>query len=528
MWYDFNEMVRRVFMLDKIKKQNIFVIALEFAMIVLVIVGITYAIYYYGNNFNLKTGDLGIDTDIYGDTVIDSDNIVLTPIVDSTIDNNDTNVLKIDFNVRGSKENVVSNIIYDIALVDLEIDCELISKYLKWDLLKNGEELESGSFSYDFDDIVDGRLVLTSIQQDLVDYSSNPDQYQFRLWLSDSCQSDNISECVNSEDQSNLLNKSISGKLEVELYTGSKSRLVRNPSDSINYNSCIQNLDTSGANRPVMDDGMIAVSYDEDNNIWVKADKNNSDSNNLWYNYNNKKWANAVLVKDYDKYKDSNLGSEINDDDIVAFYVWIPRYKYQVWNINGDEEYYNDYLDGVSIEFENGLSDSGSITCGSDKCVGNNGEWVTHPAFTTKNIKGFWMAKYETKGSYESPVIKDSGETLVNYSKEKALSTSLKFLDYNINKLNLELVTNLEWGAVSYLSYSKYGSYLGNSDISVNSVYGINDNVFEMVIFDSDILGSASFEVGSTLDSYDSIIYRNKLFNIASTSSNYEFRNVLY
>ena len=339
-------------MLNKLKKQNAFIIVLEFAIISFIVIGLSYALYNFSNNFNLKTVELGIDTDIYGDTKVDSANIKLLPILDSEVSTNQNNVLKIKFKVRGNKKNVVNNIIYDIALVDLKIDCELLSKYLKWKLIKNNETISNGSFSTEFDTIIDDRLVLTNIQEELVDYSKEADEYEFHMWISDSCQSTNILECENVEDQSNLLNKSISGKIEIELYTGSKSELIRNPSLENTPSSCIKNLDESGANLPNLDNSMIAVYYNEETHQWHKADEKNSNINHQWYDYNNKKWANAVIVKDYKAYKESKLGNEIKNEDIIAFYVWIPRYSYQVWNIEGKEELAHDYIKGINIKFE--------------------------------------------------------------------------------------------------------------------------------------------------------------------------------
>lgn len=524
-------------MLNRLKKQNAFVIVLEFAIIIFVVIGISYAAYSFSSNFKLKTVELGIDTEVYGDTSIDSDNIKLVPILDSEVVNNQSNVLKINFKVRGNENNVVNNIIYDIALTNLEIDCELLSKYLKWELLKNEEVISSGDFSSSFDTIIDDRLVLTDIQQDLVDFGSEPDNYEFRLWLSDSCQSSNILECQNAEDQKSLLNKSLSGRIEVQLYTGSKSELVRSPSSEIVVGSCIQNLDVSGANRPVMSDAMIAVYYDEENQVWRKADSKNSNIDYLWYDYANKRWANVVVVKDYKKYEESILGSEIFNDDIVAFYVWIPRYSYQVWNIDSKEDKAKDYLNGINIHFETGKSDSGSITCIEDSCVGNNLEYLTHPAFTKDNIKGFWISKYEISGTENEPKSIISKNSLINYSMEKALSTSLKLLDYGITEMSLEIVSNLKWGSVSYLTYSNYGICTDivckkDIDSTTNNIYGVYDldsKNDEMIKTDSFVLGGATDEVGidsSTLT--ESILYRNSMFSVISTKKDYGFRNILY
>ena len=50
--------------------------------------------------------------------------------------------------------------------------------------------------------------------------------------------------------------------------------------------------DPSGANRPVLADGMIPITYD--GSKWVKADEYGAYNN--WYDYGNQKWANAVMV----------------------------------------------------------------------------------------------------------------------------------------------------------------------------------------------------------------------------------------
>ena len=143
-----------------------------------------FFLYNVNNRLILKTSKLGIDTEIYGDTVIDSSNITLEPIIDSTVVDNINNVLRINFNVRGETNNV-KDVIYDIALTNLNIDCELLSKYLKWELYKNNELLSSGNMSPEFDTIVDDRLVLTNIQENLIPYSEEADHYEFRMWLSD-------------------------------------------------------------------------------------------------------------------------------------------------------------------------------------------------------------------------------------------------------------------------------------------------------------------------------------------------------
>ena len=202
------------------------IVIIYVVVILLIIIGIAFALSESSYAFNTDTGVYGIDETAYGETHFDSANLDLKPILDSDITTKTDNVIKIDFTVGGSENNPTDrNIIYDIALNDLDIDCDLLSPYMKWKLVKNGEELSSGNLSNSFDTIVDNRLVLTNTQVDLPTYSSTQSgyhNYTFYLWVSDSCQSSNLSECINDEDQSNLSGKSLSGKIEVELNTGVK------------------------------------------------------------------------------------------------------------------------------------------------------------------------------------------------------------------------------------------------------------------------------------------------------------------
>ncbi len=57
-----------------------------------------------------------------------------------------------------------------------------------------------------------------------------------------------------------------------------------------------QNIDTTGANEPTLLSNMIPVYYDETNSVWRKADSDNTNADNPWYNYATKQWANAVTV----------------------------------------------------------------------------------------------------------------------------------------------------------------------------------------------------------------------------------------
>lgn len=228
----------------KFKKIDKRIALIYFIVITVLLLGFTYALVNGDITFNVTTAMIGIDESIYGDTTFDSSNLDLKPILDSTVgtSSSENNVMKIEFKVRGASTNNASdNIIYDIALNDLDVNCNLLSPYIKWKLVKNNTDTWTGSLDYRFDTIQDGRLVLTSIQQDLPSNTENYDQYVFYMWLSDSCQSSSLETCKDNgqlSDQSNLLGKSLSGKIEVELYTGSKKEIIRKPSTSLNESTC--------------------------------------------------------------------------------------------------------------------------------------------------------------------------------------------------------------------------------------------------------------------------------------------------
>ena len=214
---------------------------------------------------------------------------------------------------------------------------------------------------------------------------------------------------------------------------------------------------------------MVPITYS--NGEWVVADTDNSDKNNLWYDYANQKWANAVVVSNSEKY--SEVGTKINNDDILANVVWIPRYRYKLWNVLEDgRDSYNAYDNGVEIVFEHGIN---SVSDSKKE----NDTYITHPAFGN-NLKGFWISKYEISndnGVYKSKVNTDSyrKDTLDNY---KTIINGLSYTYGLGSDVSTHMITNLEWGATAYLSHSKYGvcSNDGCDSIASNNTYKSGNN----------------------------------------------------
>ena len=231
------------------RNRDIKVIILEVFLIVLGLVGLTLGVKYIMNsiNVNVDTSKLAIDNMNANVT-----NGTLTPIEDSSVNINTTsNVLRITFDVKGASTNTGNNIIYD-AILNIEADCSLKNESVKWNLYKNNNLLTNGSTSPKYDrDVLNGKITLTDIQQDLVPYSKTADKYVFILWMSESCNKEDITKC----DLSNALTsdsggKSISGNIDIRLNSGKKKENKRETAN-------INNVCTSYATYIVehLDDG---------------------------------------------------------------------------------------------------------------------------------------------------------------------------------------------------------------------------------------------------------------------------------
>ena len=162
-----------------IKKNNTKFIIFEIIVIMLGIIGVTFAVSYVMKSINVNVDTAQLAVDYTGSLTLPTVN--LFPIEDSSVSGNTENVMRVNFTVKGVSSNPNIPIIYDVILSDLQIDNALKNEYLKWELEKNGVVISSGSFDPGFDTIRDGKFWLTEIQQDLPTSSSTPDSYEFRL-----------------------------------------------------------------------------------------------------------------------------------------------------------------------------------------------------------------------------------------------------------------------------------------------------------------------------------------------------------
>ena len=273
-----------------------------------------------------------------------------------------------------------------------------------------------------------------------------------------------------------------------------------------------KSLDNSGANEPVLSENMIPVYYDEEAEVWRKASKYNSQEEYKWYDYDNKMWANSVTVSSTNRstYLSAAPGIEIPMDDILTMQVWVPRYKYKVFNYNADGTVTSSPQE-IDITFEKGTATTGEITC-SDSISGTdgepsetcklkstnatctdgtcNGKTYTHPAFTfgTEELKGMWIGKFEISAPTDNtcytsessgncnktgitPLVKPDVMSY-RYAQVGTFESNIMAMNESGNKYGFALtddthmMKNMEWGAVAYLSHSKYGI---NKEININN-----------------------------------------------------------
>ena len=277
-------------------------------------------------------------------------------------------------------------------------------------------------------------------------------------------------------------------------------------------------------NKPELMTGMSAIKFTDPTDSAEGTTVDTTSNDTEWYNYENKKWANA-------KTEDGSM------------WVWIPRYAYRIHKENGVETQKFDivFLVGLTDNYydENGKLQTAQRQTSENQTIVTNGDaYTVHPAFTNessinyanggwdKELAGIWVAKFEAgyasgnnkatvKASsvnysqdtswvakIEAGTSSDSTQparnwldgkygsttTAIKYPTFQGLTYSMNYINHNdayrISKVLTEsgniyglnssstdshLMKNSEWGAVSYLSQSKYG--LDGTNIVINSVY---------------------------------------------------------
>jgi len=257
----------------------------------------------------------------------------------------------------------------------------------------------------------------------------------------------------------------------------------------INQATCRSGDPTSGC-QVDMDAAMIPVAYTGSvaGAQWSKADTTTVGN---WYDYSAKQWANAVTVSSASlaTYQAAPAGTVINEADVLAYYVYIPRYEYQVCRPNASDlvtgivaagcpsDVTTPYDFNIQFQKPNQTTAFGGTTVGG---------WATHPAFTfgSTALAGIWVGKYETSSS---DTISDTataaaavtngtvrikpnqnGLNYQNISTQFATAQSFtnptapNFQGLSSATTDTRMARDADWGAVTYLATSSYGKGAAN------------------------------------------------------------------
>ncbi len=215
---------------------------------------------------------------------------------------------------------------------------------------------------------------------------------------------------------------------------------------------------------PVLKGELVPVTIDTNGTV------HKADTKTEWYKYENKEWANAVILTSNEKEYQNN--EVIPEDNIESYFVWIPKYRYQLWNL---EEYSElteidtSKVHEIPVIFgDYNTTDSVSGECTTPMVSGNignceEGDYMTHPAFLSIPSTGFWVGKFETSKGNDNPdnSINPTGVQIKpNVSSWRNIQAGNMFYTSYEYKRNLDshMMKNTEWGAVAYLQHSKYGS----------------------------------------------------------------------
>ena len=486
------------------KRKTLILSVIGIIGLIIVTIGITYAVFTYtklGTTDNtvtsgtlkfLYTENTGVKTGIkltnalpISDTqgkALDGDNNVFDFSIEAT--NTGTEAIPYEVTLRKKSTSTLGEENVKVYLSDRT---EATEK----------EELEPTKYSeliqtsINVGNEIEKTIYKSSVSEGEVSYRKD---FRLRMWISDDSNQDDI----NGKEFTAMVNVYANAELITEQVAYTES--ILNGTD------------------PVLKDNLVPVTISEDGTV-KKANIYTE-----WYNYGNKEWANAVILKD--ESKTYNINEAIPESNIESYFVWIPRYKYQIF----DEGNYTSLTTKttkeqlINIVFEN------------KDTIPSNGttkdSWLTHPAFTSFNSNGFWVGKFETgyDGAASTTVAEvnsvDTSKIIIkpNVYSWRSLTVGNMFknsYDY-MRDLDSHMMKNTEWGAVAYLQHSVYGS---ETSVRVNNnesyITGYASTIEPTKGYSSTSTDGNRYESTSIgVDGTYTVNYLNANSGVASTTGN--------
>ena len=317
-------------------------------------------------------------------------------------------------------------------------------------------------------------------------------------------------------------------------YFATQIRVVGTQANAVGYQEEILN-----GSYPVLKDNLVPVVI-SDTGVVTKADINKE-----WYSYEKKNWANSVILKDESVvYKN---GEEIPEDNIESYFVWIPKYSYQLWDLGNYSGLTSisdktqeikikfgtsNTSDNVSGECTTPMKDNQGIAGTSGNC--KVGDYMTHPAFLAFDTTGLWVGKFETgyDGATSTAAAQvnsvDTNKIIIKpnvYSWRNMTVGNMFKNSYDYKRdLDSHMMKNTEWGSVVYLQHSAYGSQssvrINNNKAYITGYAGTEEPTLGYNNGTS-IEGNRIESTALGVDGTYTINYLNSNSVVASTTNNY-------
>ena len=241
------------------------------------------------------------------------------------------------------------------------------------------------------------------------------------------------------------------------VFAKDKKGNISNPVETLVKPKILYKEEILNGSWPVLKGDLIPVTIEPNGKV------HKADVYKEWYKYENKTWANAVILIDKTKkYEDNQV---IPESNIESYFVWIPKYSYKLFNL----DYYTGTTNGthapieIQIQFGTTNTTDTSTTCATPMTSGIVGncavnKYMTHPSFISFNVNGFWVGKFEMgdRNNDRNNIAYGVKPNLYTVNYSSADYEFPKLYNYNRN-LDSHMIKNTEWGAIAYLSHSKYG-----------------------------------------------------------------------
>lgn len=217
-----------------------------------------------------------------------------------------------------------------------------------------------------------------------------------------------------------------------------------------------------------------------------------------WYDYGQRRWANAITVKPEALAKYQGKSVKVDDADVLGYWVYVPRYSYKVRDYSDVDEDSHGADNNFEIKFERAnqprrISDP-SDTIDHDTYEPDIASWDWHSPWKTprgfvfgdRDLNGIWLSKYQisfannvAQSLPNQPMLrggtKDITDLLVkslavlqsigkpddqNHPNQPADGVALppvKPNSHNLAELSSRMPRGSEYATAIYLAYSKYG-----------------------------------------------------------------------